>query len=215
MQKRTLLIWVFLLVITISMAQNGNPSKTILDKTYTSFKASDGIELAFTLSTFDQDNNLADTQSGEAFAKGDRFRLEMEAINVWFDGKTQWVLLKEYDEVNISEPTLQEVASISPLALLGLYQNGVTYDAPVSAIVNGKNVYQIEMTPTTNKGEFQSFSVSIDKTSHTLTQVILTHYNGTKTKIDISKYNANYQYPDSDFTFDSTAYPGVEIVDLR
>jgi len=66
------------------------------------------------------------------------------------------VLMKEVNEVNISQPTAQEVASISPLALFGIYKEGYTLSPPVTTTVNGKQAYRIDMVPTSNKGDFQS-----------------------------------------------------------
>ncbi len=215
MRTRTLLLLVFMITLTQSPAQEGNQSKAILDKTYAAFKASKGVRFTFTLSTLDQANNPSDIQSGEAYAKGDKFMLNMEEMDVWFDGKTQWVLIKEVNEVNISQPTIQDIASISPLALLGIYKNGYDIAPPVSTTTNGKSTRRIDMTPSSSQGEFQSVSVLIDKINHTLTQVCLTHHNGLKTYIDITDYNANHHLADPFFTFDASAHPGVEIIDLR
>lgn len=157
-----------------------------------------------------------DAQQGEAHIKGDKFKLEMEAMEVWFDGKTQWVFIKEVNEVNISQPTEQEIASISPIALLGMYKNGYSLEKLIETTVNGKNAYRIEMVPGTGSNrDFKSLSVAIDRATHTLVQAILTFSNDLRTQIDITKYNANYHYPDSEFTFNPIDYPGVEIVDLR
>lgn len=215
MQKRTLLILASFLILSFSMAQNGSEARLILDKTYAAYHASDGIRLSFTLSTLEEDGTVADKQPGEAYIKGGKFRLEMEMLDVWFDGKTQWVLMKEVNEVNISQPTDKEIAAISPLALLGMYKNGYSLEAPATATINGKNAYRITMVPTAVTRDFQSVSVTIDKETYTLAQVVLTLSNGSKNQIDITKYNANYHYPDTDFAFDPANHPEVEIVDLR
>ncbi|MGI6573786.1 MAG: LolA family protein [Fermentimonas sp.] len=215
MRKRTLLILVSMLTFTLSLAQEGNQSRAILNKAYTAFEASEGICLTFTLSMLDLTNTPIDVQTGEAYTKGNKFKLDTEAMTIWFDGKTQWVLMKEVNEVNISQPTEQEVASISPLALLGIYKEGYTLAPPVTTTVNGKQAYRIDMAPTSNRGDFQSVSVTIDPTNHALTRVILTGHDGMKTRIDIIEYNANQRYQDSHFTFNASAYPDVEIVDLR
>lgn len=215
MKKRSLSTFMLLLTITLCAAQNGNESSAILDKTYANFKASEGIRLSFTTSSLDKSDNPFGTQKGEAYIKGDKFKLEMEEMDVWFNGKTQWILIKEVNEVNISEPTGQEIASISPLALLSIYRNGYTLEAPAIETVNGKSAYQITMKPTGNNPDFTSVIASVDRTSHALLQVVLNFPNGTKTQIDITKYNANYQFSDAEFSFDEGKHPGVEIVDLR
>lgn len=204
-----------MLTLTLSTAQEGDQSKAILDKAYATFEASQGIRLTFTLSTFDLSNTPIDIQTGEGYAKGNKFKLDMETMAIWFNGETQWVLMKEVNEVNISQPTEQEVASINPLALLGIYKEGYTLSPPVTTTVNGKRVQRIDMAPTSSRGDFQSVSVTIDPTNHALARVILTGHDGMKTRIDITEYNANQRYPDSYFTFNASAYPGVEIVDLR
>lgn len=71
------------------------------------------------------------------------------------------------------------------------------------------------MAPTSNRGDFQSVSVTIDPSNHALARIILTGHDGMKARIDITEYNASRHYTDSHFVFNASAYPGVEIVDLR
>ena len=139
----------------------------------------------------------------------------MDEMTVWFDGTTQWVLLNEVDEVNISNPTDSELASISPLALLKIYTDGYTLNAPVSNTVNNQNVYSINMLAVSANNDIKEISVAIDKTTNRLVQVILTTSNNLITKIDITNYNDNFKFNDTEFTFNRSDYPGVEIVDLR
>lgn len=215
MIKRNILILAALLLTFASFSQSSPQSGAILDKAYEAYEASQGIILSFTATTSEADGTTYMTQSGKAAIKGNRFQLEMEEMDIWFDGETQWVLMKEANEVNISNPTGQEIAAISPLALLGMYKNGYTLKAPLTGKVNGKNVYQIDMVPTHDRNDFKSVVVAIDKTTNTIVQVTLTMRNGMLNKIDITNYNANHQFSDVYFQFDQTKHPRVEIVDLR
>lgn len=213
--KRNIVALAFLLMASVSFAQNSNEARKILDKAYNVYENSKGIRLSFTITTEEPDGTIHPSQSGEAMIKGNKFRLEMDAIDTWFDGKTQWVFMKEANEVNISNPTNEEIASVSPLALLGMYKNGYTLKEPVSGTINGKKAYMIDLIPTGNTPEFNSISVAIDKGSNAFLQVILTMKNGMTNNINISNYNTNYNFSDSEFAFDKTKHPGVEIVDLR
>ena len=196
-------------------SQNNAASKAILDKAFAGFETSHGIRLSFKTTTMESDGTAYAPESGVAYIRGNLFKLVMEAMDIWFDGVTQWVFIKEANEVNISNPTGQEIAAVSPLALLGMYKNGYTLKAPVSATVNGTNVYQIHMTPAAGNKDFKAVTASIDKKTHTLVQVILTTANDIKTKIDITSYNANHQFNEPFFRFDKALHPDVEIVDLR
>ena len=136
-------------------------------------------------------------------------------MNIWFDGDTQWVLLKDLDEVNISNPTENELTSISPLALLGLYKEGFALKDPQTRNVNGTESFVIEMTPTNEKGDFKKISVIINKAHTRLLQANLTMQNNSINRIDIKSYNSNYKFGDSEFKFDKSKYPTVEVIDLR
>jgi outer membrane lipoprotein-sorting protein len=198
-----------------TFAQNSNDAKALLDKAYATYETSGGIRLSFKSTLTDKDGTAYIPQSGEAYIKGDKFKLEMEAMDIWFDGKTQWVLMKDVNEVNISVPTASEIASISPLALLGIYKNGFTLKTPASKTINGRSTHLIDMVPASQNKDFKSITAAIDKESGNIIQVILTMADGMKNKIDISGYNTNHQFSDTLFRFDKNNYPGVEIVDLR
>ena len=204
-----------LLIAAFSFAQTSAEAKTILDKAYSSYENSKGIKMSFSVATTDENGTAYQAQKGTALVKGNKFKIEMPTIDTWFDGKTQWVLMKDLNEVNISNPSPEEIASISPLALLSMYKTGYTLKNPVTKTVNGKSASVIDMTPTMSKSDFNNISVAIDKKTNTVLQVNLTMKNGMKNKIDISDYNANYNFPDTDFVFDKGKFPKVEIIDLR
>ena len=71
------------------------------------------------------------------------------------------------------------------------------------------------MTPSNNQSDFKNISVAIDKSLNTIIEVNLTLKNGVKNQISISNYNTNYNFADSDFTFNRGKYPKAEIIDLR
>lgn len=214
MKKAVSIILALSLALT-AIAQDSAQSRGILDKTHSDYMSSDGIKLSFTSTIGEIGSKELDTQKGEAFIKGNKFRLEMNEMDIWFDGTTQWVLLKNVKEVNISDPTESELTTVSPLALLGIYKEGYSLKAAVSKTVNNRNVYQIDMTPITTNNDIKSISVAIDKLNNQLVQVILTTSNNILTKIDITDYNDNFKFNDSEFIFNKNNHPGVEIIDLR
>lgn len=204
------------LLFTLGLfAQSSADSRKIIDKTYNDYISSDGIKLSFDLTNIDSNGEKYDSQKGVASIKGNKFHLKMDDMDVWFDGKTQWVLMKSINEVNISNPSESELASISPLALLGMYKDGYQLKAPQSKTLNSKSVNLIEMTPIDAKKDFKSISIYIDKTGGRLNQVNFTLKNNMQTKIDITDYNDNYKFSDNDFVFDKSQYKNTEIIDLR
>ncbi len=213
--KKYIFTFVALMVVLIAAAQSSNESKVILDRAYAAYSASDGVKLSFSLAVQDAKGRGQSSETGEAMAKGNKFKIETNTADIWYDGITQWVLSKDAKEVYVSQPSGDELATVSPLALLSLYKKGYAFKAPVSKTVNGRPAYVIDMEATDKKGDFTSIAVAIDKQSNSILQVILVMRNGMKNKIDIERYNANYRFADQDFIFDKAAHKGVEIVDLR
>lgn len=213
--RRLLFITTILFISLASFAQENAESKAILDKAYNAYRTSEDIRLSFNLHVTDPNGTTYKPESGTALIKGDKFKITTPSMVVWFNGKTQWVLLKEANEVNITNPTNEEIATISPLALLGMYKNGYNLKKPIAKKLNGKNVHVIELIPAKSNKEFVKITVSIDKKSHTIVQVILKLKNGTTNKIDITNYITNNKFADSEFVFNKKAYSGPEIIDLR
>lgn len=213
--RRNIFILAIILTASATFAQSSSQSKAILDKAYAAYEQSSGIGFNFKIVTTDQQGASYQPQTGKAMVKGNKFNLTMDAMDTWFDGKTQWVLMKDANEVNISNPSNEEIASISPLALLNMYKNGYTLKNAVSKTVNGKSAYVVDMAPTGSKSDFKNISVAIDKKTNTVLQVNITMKNGMKNKIDITNYNANYHFSDTDFVFDKSKHKGVDIIDLR
>ena len=215
MKKNIFTFLFFFLSGLLSFAQSSEEARKILDRFYESYEQSRGVTFSFEVTTIDANGMRYHPQQGEAMMKGDKFKLDLNTAIIWFDGKTQWVLLKDVGEVNISTPSAKELAFISPLALLRLYKSGYTLKKPVSAIVNGQSAYVIEMIPTTSYSDFKQLSVAVDKKTNTILQIKTTLKNNQISIIDIKNYNDNHNFPDSVFVFNKAEYPDVEVVDLR
>lgn len=205
----------FLLLSLASHAQSSTESKDILDKASQLFEKSEGVNLSFILSSDDPKGSLYEPQDGIAFVKGNKFKLELTSSTTWFDGTTQWVLLKDANEVNISNPTPQELVAISPLALLNMYKTDYVLKKPVEKAYNGKTITEIEMTPKNKSQDFKTITIALDNKTNSLVMVRFTTSDGNKNKLVISNYKSNNKYSNDMFLFNKHNHPGVEIIDLR
>ena len=97
-----------LLLFSFSHAQSSAKSKSMLDQASQRYEKSEGIKLVFTMNTIDADGTKYEPQPITAFVKGNKFKLNLPYATTWFDGKTQWVLLNDANEVNISTPSEDE-----------------------------------------------------------------------------------------------------------
>lgn len=204
-----------LFIFTLSYGQGSAKSKTILDNANQEYEKSEGIKLIFTMNTEDSDGTAYEPQPGTAIVKGNKFKLDLSHATTWFDGKTQWVLLKDANEVNISNPSADELTIISPLALLNMYKTGYVLKDPRSRTIKGVDVFEIEMTPTNKSHDLKTISIAINKKTNAIVEIEFITNNGISNRIAVSEFIMNDKYSNDLFSFNKLNHPGVEVIDLR
>lgn len=204
-----------LLLICSTMQINAQNARDILDKASAAYNAAGGIEAVFSIDTEEVKNKTTYSQDGKAHLKGNKFKIEVPDGITWFDGKTQWVFGKGSDEVNISNPTGEELAGVSPAVLLNIYKSGFKLVYKGEKQEKGKTLLVVDLIPVSSKSEYKKMTISIDKATQIFTTISLYGRNGVNNHLRIRKLQTRVNLPESTFVFDKKNYPGVELIDLR
>ncbi|MBR4154928.1 MAG: outer membrane lipoprotein carrier protein LolA [Paludibacteraceae bacterium] len=160
----------------------------------------------FSLQYYNELNDVTDKQSGEITLKGNKFRIMLGGNETKFNGKTQWIFVSDYNEVSITEPTVDELKDISPLAMIEYY---VAKDK----ISEGKDG-EINFYPTQPKeSEYFRIELRLNK-NNLLTRLVVHQKNGDKITLVWDSLN-KIKVSDDYFVFDVKKYPNVEVNDLR
>lgn len=193
-------------------AQNAG---TILDKATSAYESSNGMTAAFTLHSRSEIQGMSDSFEGTINMKGDKFTLETPDMKTWFDGKTQWAYVDRNDEVNVTEPTGDELQLTNPALLLRSSKNDYTsvYKGESTA-PNGKAAYDLVLTPK-KKSDITRVELQIEKLSGLPASITMVTKNGITSTVRISRLKTGVNQPDSFFVFKEADYPDAEIVDLR
>lgn len=210
--RKNISILVFLLCVFSLSAQN---AKDILDKANLAYNKAGGITASFTVNTEDVKGKTVYSQDGKAYLKGNKFKIDVPDGITWFDGKTQWVYAKGSDEVNVSNPTGEELAGVSPSVLLSLYKTGFKLNYKGEKKEKTKTVYIVEMIPLGKKTEFSKMIVTIDRATNIFTSVSTYGKDGVDNHLIINKIQTGVSLADNIFIFNKKEYPGVEVIDLR
>lgn len=211
MKKLYTLIAICLCAVSLS-AQN---AKAILDKASEAFLKSGGVTANFTLNTKEKGSNQIFSQDGTAHMKGDKFKIEIPDAITWFDGKTQWIYMKDVEEVNISNPTGAELQAISPSILFSIYKVGYDLKYNGENSINGKTVLEVELNAQNKKNELKKVLVYVNKSDNTFAKIVLYDSNNMENTLIINSYKTNSLLTDKFFVFDKKDFPDAEIVDLR
>lgn len=189
-----------------------NP-RQILDKAAETLTASAGVEINFQ-TKIANGSQLSSPTPGTIALKGAKFRLEADGIVTWFDGKTQWTYVKANEEVNISEPTQEELEQLNPYAFIHLYKKGYSSKMGQTTQLNGKPVYEVDLLAEKQRQQIWQVVLIVHQQTYQPLQIKVRPKNGQWFILNISQLKQK-SLQDSYFTFQPKDAPGAEMIDLR
>jgi len=199
---------------TVNAAQDPK-ALTVLDKAYQAYLNAGGIKANFSLQLIQTGGQHGDLIKGMISLKGKKFKIEVEDMITWFDGNNQWVYLKKNQEVNVSNPTEQELLMINPLNVFQLYRHGYTCTYRGEKTEKNKKLVTVLLKPEDRYSQLVSIEVSFEKSTSLPMTIVITNKDKSGSVIIIQSYQTHLSYPDSLFVFPQKDYPNTEVIDLR
>ena len=206
---------IILLFVVSAISLSAQNARSILDKASDAYNKAGGLTASFTLDSKDAKAKNTYSSDGKISMKGDKFKIETVDGITWFDGTTQWAYIKDTEEVNISNPTGEELQGISPSALFSIYKKGFRLNYKGEKRIAGKSILEVEMTPEKKNSDFSKITVQIDKATNLFSSVTVNNKSGMQYTLNISKMQTGVNLADAVFSFNKREYPKADIVDLR
>lgn len=183
-------------------AQTDSQAKVVLDKTSVEIINNMGIRFDF-----------IGNGNGYMLLKGEKFYLNNEEIQSWYDGKTLWSYVAETEEVNVSIPTIEELQGMNPYFILKNYKNHYKYSYKGFQTKNGIKGHEIILFPI-HANNKENICLFISETYQPLN--IRIEENGQIiNEINIISYQKGLLLKDDMFRFNKSQYPNAEMIDLR
>lgn len=215
MRKYIFSVLIALLSLPVIAQQQQSQAKAVLDKTAEAFRKAEGVKADFTIRSV-TDGVVEGRENGTIRLKGDKFVLTTSDVITWFDGKTQWSYVVKNDEVNVSNPTPEELQQINPYSFLYMYQKGFSYKLGTVSTYKGKPVREVILTAKDKKQDLERITLYVTKESYQPLYIGIRLRGGhTSNDIIITDYQTGQKYADSVFSFDKKQYPHAEVIDLR
>lgn len=212
---KTYIVTILLAFLSFPAIAQQQQAKAVLDKTAETFRKAGGVQIMFDVKSY-TNGQLEGTSSGEIRLKGEKFVLKTPEAGTWFDGKTQWSYMESSEEVNVTNPTPEELRSINPYTLLYMYQQGFTYQLGTATQYAGKKVKEVILTSTDSRQDLSRIVLKVAQDTYQPVFIQL-QQRGTKnySEIVVTGYRTGQNYTDKEFVFDRSKYPDAEIIDLR
>jgi outer membrane lipoprotein-sorting protein len=206
---------IFSLNINAQSPENRAKAKKILDKVSTTTKAFTTISANFVFEMNNQQENIKEKAVGNIKIKGEKYQLKLMGTTTYSDGKTNWTVLEEEEEVNISEIDADDDKTLNPAKVFTMYENGFKYTFIKEIFEDTRVLYIIDLIPSNPDTEFSRIRLKIDKDKHTVYSMKRYGNDGNIYTIKIKKYTTNTSMPESTFTFNKSKFPGFDIIDNR
>lgn len=204
----------FILFSIFTIQLNAKEVKEILKQTADLFASETPVKIDFTINTKNVGDDLSHSQNGVAYMTVNKFNIDIPEATAWFDGKTQWILVKDINEVNITNPTGADLMALSPMILLSIYEQGYDVAFVGQTEKSGSQVYEISMTPQSADKNIGLIHVLVDKQTYRIKQIKI-NIDGLENTFLVNSYTPNVIVGENVFQFQQEKYPDAEIVDLR
>ena len=202
-------LWSILLTLFIgfSMQAQDKKAKELLDQVTTKVKSYSNIVIDFKYSLNNVKENINQDSKGIVTMKGNQYVLNFMGITKIFDGKKNYTIVPEDEEITISTLNEKDDSAITPSKMLTFFNTGYTFAMDITQNVAGKKIQFIKLTPTNTKDQRKEILVGIDYKSKNIYKVIEIGKKGTKTTLTVNSFKTNQPLPKNQFTFTQSKYP--------
>jgi outer membrane lipoprotein carrier protein len=213
--KVRLLLLLILFATTASTAQVDKKAQDILKAVSAKYKSLKSIKATFSITIENTKDKSQDVQNGVLYLKGQKYKLEIAGQDILSDGKTRWTYVKDANEIQIDNQRTDENA-ITPTNIFTIYEKGWLSKYTGEQKDKNGSMQMIELVPTDAKSKnIFKVKLTINKTQKTITSAKVYDKNGSIQTISVQKLIPDGATEDSLFVFNSSKYPGSEIIDLR
>lgn len=215
--KRLVLVGMILFASVFSWAQQVSKAKEILDQVSEKTSSFTTIKADFSFSMKNVEMDINEQNEGSIKIKGKKYLVDLPdvGIDVFCDGKTLWHYMKDGNQVTISN--LEDAGNdlMDPSSLFTIYEKGFDSKLIAEKKVGSKVLYEIDLFPETDEYEVEKITLLIDKATMMISSAQLYGTDGNVYGIKVKKIETNVELADTEFVFDASKYPDVELIDFR
>ena len=184
---------------------NAQDANDILNRVIKAYDESRGIKASYSMA-YDKT-----TDYGSIDMEGEKFRILSDDLKCWFDGKTQWAYSTMTDEVNITEPTLEELQMSNPYIALKAFRD----NSQNSIVITQNGNYMLSLIPE-DEGDIKLIQLFVDRNKFQIIKAVFSMADNSLYTVTVNNYVTGKKFSSNIFKYDSKYVPkGVQIVDLR
>lgn len=195
-------------------AQNSQKAKELLEDVSAKVKSYDNIVINFTYSLQNLKQNINQDSKGNVTLKGNQYVLNLMGVTKIFDGKKNYTIVPEDEEITVSKHDDNDANALTPAKMLTFFNSGFKYSWDILQNVKGRQIQYVKLTPLNTKDNRKEILLGIDAQTKNIYNLIETGKNGSKTTITVNSFKTNQPISKNHFTFTQSKYPSYYINNL-
>ncbi len=208
MQKLIISLLSLVLLLQVN-AQYDPQALTVLDAMSSKYRQVEAFKAEFSQQLINESAGLNETISGQIAVKGSMYVLDVAGQRIFNNGTDVYNYNPEIKEVTISTYDPEE-SEINVGNVYDLYKKGFKYILSETT-ANGNRI--IELDPESRDKSYFKIKMTINPKDE-LESFTVFERTGNKYTYSINAFTP-VNLPDSHFTFDTSKYPNVEVIDFR
>jgi len=205
--KNGFFLLTLILLFSFSTQAQDKKAKALLDAVTAKIKSYDNIVIDFKYSLNNLKENINQESKGNVTMKGNKYVLNLMGVTKIFDGKNNYTINPEDEEVAISKVNEKDDTAITPSKLLTFFNSGYKYTWDIPQNVKGRKIQYIKLVPNNTKDQRKEILLGIDTQTKNIYNLIEVGRNGTKTTLTVNSFKINQPLSKNQFTFDASKYP--------
>ncbi len=205
------LMTAFLLLVNLSVSAQDQKAKALLDQVTAKVRSYDNIVIDFKYALSNSKENINQESKGNVTMKGNQYVLNFMGVTKIFDGKKNYTIVPEDEEITISSYDEKDEHAITPSKMLTFFNKGYKYSWDILQNVQGRKIQYIKLVPISSKDQRKQILLGIDSQTKHIYNLIETGKNGTKTVLTVNSFKTNQPLSKNQFTFTESKYPNYYI----
>lgn len=202
---------IVLLLLTFTAQAQDKKAKDLLDEVTAKVRSYNNIVIDFKYSLNNAKENINQDSKGNVTMKGNMYVLNFMGVTKIFDGKMNYTIVPEDEEITISKYDEKDDSAITPSKMLTFFNSGYKYSWNILQNVKGRKIQYIKLVPISSKDQRKEILLGIDSQTKHIYNLIETGKNGTKTTLTVNSFKTNEPLSKNQFTFTASKYPNYYI----
>ena len=144
---------VILLLVTITTNAQDKKAKELLDQVTAKIKSYDNIIIDFKYTLNNNKENINKESKGNVIIQDNKYVLNFMGVTKIFDGKKNYTIVPEDEEVTVSSLSEKDDSAITPSKMLSFFNSGYKYSWDILQDVKGRKIQYIKLVPTNAKDQ--------------------------------------------------------------